>query len=212
MHAKSLQLCLILYYPMDCKWPGSSVHGISQARILEWVAIPCFRGSSWPRNQTHVCSISLTGRQRWYWWINNFPFKAANARDVGLVPGLGSSPGKGNGNALQCSCLGNPMDREPVGLQSMGMTGSYFKRWRHKALCKVSVMRCVLTNIYLGVCFRSLCTLHCCFKSCLLIIPFFELCSSMTISFVHLGSVMENLEIHTSFVLILSSLLEVEID
>ena len=111
MHAKSLQLCLILYYPMDCKWPGSSVHGISQARILEWVAIPCFRGSSWPRNQTHVCSISLTGRQRWYWWINNFPFKAANARDVGLVPGLGSSPGKGNGNPLQCSCLGNPMDR-----------------------------------------------------------------------------------------------------
>ena len=35
----SLQLCLTLCDPMDCSWPGSSVHGISQARILEWVAI-----------------------------------------------------------------------------------------------------------------------------------------------------------------------------
>ena len=34
--------------------PGSSVHGILQARILEWVAIPFSRGSSWPRDQTQV--------------------------------------------------------------------------------------------------------------------------------------------------------------
>ena len=39
MHAKSLQLCLTLWDSMDCSPPGSSVHGISQARILEWVAI-----------------------------------------------------------------------------------------------------------------------------------------------------------------------------
>ena len=64
----------------------------------------------------------------------------------------------------------------------------------------------------LGVCSRSICTLHCYFKSCLLIIPFFELCSSMTINFVRLASATENLEIHTSFVLIYSSLFEVEID
>ena len=37
--------------------PGFSVHGISQARILEWVAISFFRGSSWPRNQTPVSCI-----------------------------------------------------------------------------------------------------------------------------------------------------------
>ena len=35
----------------------------------------------------------------------------ANARDPGLIPGLGQSPEEGNGNPLQCSCLGNPMDR-----------------------------------------------------------------------------------------------------
>ena len=41
--------------------------------------------------------------------IKNLP---ANAGDVGLIPGLGKSPGEGNGNPLQFSCLGNPMDRE----------------------------------------------------------------------------------------------------
>ena len=36
----------------------------------------------------------------------------ANAGDMGLIPGSGRSPGRGNGNSLQYSCLGNPMDRE----------------------------------------------------------------------------------------------------
>ena len=40
--------CLALYDPMDCSPPDSSVHGISQARVLEWVAISFFRGSSHP--------------------------------------------------------------------------------------------------------------------------------------------------------------------
>ena len=43
--------------PMDCSLPGSSVHGISQARILEWVAVSYSRGSSWPRDRTCIsCS------------------------------------------------------------------------------------------------------------------------------------------------------------
>ena len=50
--AKSLQLCLILCDPMDCSPPGSSVHGILQARILEQVAISFSRGSSQPRDWT----------------------------------------------------------------------------------------------------------------------------------------------------------------
>ena len=54
------QLCLTLCDPMDCIPPGSSVYGILQWRILEWVAIPFSRGSSWPRNQTQVSCI--TGR------------------------------------------------------------------------------------------------------------------------------------------------------
>ena len=39
MHAKSLQSCPTLCDPMDCSLPGSSVHGIFQARVLEWIAI-----------------------------------------------------------------------------------------------------------------------------------------------------------------------------
>ena len=48
------QSCLIFCDPMDCSLPGSSVHGISQARILVWVAVPFSRGSSWPKNQTWI--------------------------------------------------------------------------------------------------------------------------------------------------------------
>ena len=48
------QSCLTLCNPMDCSSPGSSVHGILQANILEWVAIPFFRGSSQPRDWTRV--------------------------------------------------------------------------------------------------------------------------------------------------------------
>ena len=54
--------CPTLCNPMDCSPPGSSVHGISQARILEWVAIPFSSGSSWPRDQTLVSSISCIDR------------------------------------------------------------------------------------------------------------------------------------------------------
>ena len=43
---------------MDCSPPGSTVHGILQARILEWVAISSFKGSSWPRDQTWVSRIA----------------------------------------------------------------------------------------------------------------------------------------------------------
>ena len=42
---------------MDCNLPGSSVHGIFQARVVEWVAISFSRGSSWPRDQTQVSCI-----------------------------------------------------------------------------------------------------------------------------------------------------------
>ena len=66
MCAKSLQPCLTLCNSVDCGLPGSSVHGILQARILEWVAIPSSRGSSWPRDQTHISYISCIGRQVLY--------------------------------------------------------------------------------------------------------------------------------------------------
>ena len=49
-----LQSCPTLCDPMDCSLSGSSIHGIFQARVLEWVAISFSRGSSWPRYQTQV--------------------------------------------------------------------------------------------------------------------------------------------------------------
>ena len=58
MPAKSIQLCPTLWDPMDCSPPGSSVHGILQARILEWVAIPSSRGSSRLKDWTWVCCIA----------------------------------------------------------------------------------------------------------------------------------------------------------
>ena len=57
------QSCPTLCDPMDCSTPGSSVQGISQARILERVAISFSRGSSRPRDRTHV---SCTGRRALY--------------------------------------------------------------------------------------------------------------------------------------------------
>ena len=55
--------------PVDCSPPGYSVHGILQARILEWVATPSSRGSSWPRDRTHASWISCTGRSILYHWV-----------------------------------------------------------------------------------------------------------------------------------------------
>ena len=61
--------------PMDCSSPGSSVHEILQARILEWVAKPSFRGSSQARDWTHVSYISCIGRwikPTWEAHYNNY--------------------------------------------------------------------------------------------------------------------------------------------
>ena len=66
VHGKSLQSRLTLCNPVDCSPPGSSVRGILQARMLEWVAMPSSRGSSSPGDQTHV----------WYllhWQVGSLP-------------------------------------------------------------------------------------------------------------------------------------------
>ena len=60
------QLCLTLCDPRVCSPPGSSVHGISQARILEWVAIPFFRVYSLPRDISGISFVSCIGRQILY--------------------------------------------------------------------------------------------------------------------------------------------------
>ena len=102
---------------MDCSPPDSSVHGISQARILEWVAIFFSRGSSQPRDWTCVSCIAggllhrtqiLYRAPRWHQW------------DKVSIPGSGRSPG--GENALYSSILPGriPWTEEPGGLQSIG--------------------------------------------------------------------------------------------
>ena len=63
VRAELLQPCPTLCNPVDCSPPGFSVHGILQARILEWVAMPSSRGSSWPRDWTHFsCVACIAGK------------------------------------------------------------------------------------------------------------------------------------------------------
>ena len=57
---RSRQACPTLCDPVNSSLPASPVHGILQARILEWVAMPSSRGSSWPRNWTHGSCSSCT--------------------------------------------------------------------------------------------------------------------------------------------------------
>ena len=77
------ELCLILCNPKHCSPPGSSVHGIFQARILEWIAISYSRGSSQPRDQTHVSCISRIGRQILYCHTSwEAPFNNCNLHKI----------------------------------------------------------------------------------------------------------------------------------
>ena len=65
---QSVQLCPTPRDSMDCSLPGSCVHGFLQARILEWVAMPCSRGSSPPRDSTHVFCITARLFIHWATW------------------------------------------------------------------------------------------------------------------------------------------------
>ena len=73
LDVKVPQSCLTFCDPMDCSPTGSSIHGISQERILEWIAISFSRGSSWPRDQTQVSFIAeilyLLSHQESPWYL-----------------------------------------------------------------------------------------------------------------------------------------------
>ena len=107
------QSCLTPCNSIYCSPPGSSVHRILQARIPEWVAIPFSRGSSRPRNLglLHCRQILYCLSHQGSLAIKNLPANAGDTGDVGLIPGSGRSPGEGNDNPLQDSCLENSMDR-----------------------------------------------------------------------------------------------------
>ena len=134
--AQSWQLC----NPMDCSLPGSSVHGIVQARVLEWVAILFSRGSSQPSNWTWLSLIA--GRFFTIWATNSrascnhfqdrqkklvisaicsdasgvLKLRTSELKDSGFTRHIlwlcppQGYHGEGNGTPLQYSCLENPMD------------------------------------------------------------------------------------------------------
>ena len=93
-----VQSCLTLSNPMDYSPPGSSMSGIFQVRVLEWGAIAF---------SDIVLYFTVMGL---LWWLRGKE-SACNAGDAGSIPGSGRSPGGGNGNPLQYSCLENSMDR-----------------------------------------------------------------------------------------------------
>jgi len=66
------QSCLILCDLMDCSLPGSSVHGIFQASILQWVAISSSRGASWPRIWTCVSCIAGRFLTTWAMYVSGY--------------------------------------------------------------------------------------------------------------------------------------------
>ena len=62
--------------PMDCSPLGSSVHGILQARIPKWIAMPSSRGSSWSRNWAHISGIScIADRFFTHWATREAPYR-----------------------------------------------------------------------------------------------------------------------------------------
>ena len=102
VHAQS---CPALFDPMDSSPPGSSVHGILQARILEWVAIPSSRGSSPLRDRTHVSGVScIAGR----FFTVEPPGK--------LSPFIQFSSVQFSSVAQSCPTLCHPMNRSMPGL------------------------------------------------------------------------------------------------
>ena len=90
------QSYLTLSDPMDCSLPGSSIHGIFHARVLEWGAI-AFSNNYYPNN-TAFPNSSIDKES------------PCNAGGSGSIPGSGRSAGEGDGASLQYSCLENPMD------------------------------------------------------------------------------------------------------
>ena len=82
MYVLAAQSCLILCDPTDYSLPGSSVHGILQARVLEWVAIPFFRRSSWSRDQPQVSCI--VGRFFTIWGNRETQNKGKDAPELNL--------------------------------------------------------------------------------------------------------------------------------
>ena len=102
------QSCPTLCDPTDCSLPGSSIHGISQARILERVTMPSSRGSSWPRDRTHISYVSHSG----IWVLYHCCLAAAAAKLL-----------------QSCPTLCNTVDWSPPGSSVRGILQTRILEW-----------------------------------------------------------------------------------
>ena len=144
------QSCPTLCDPLDCSPLGSSVHGILQARIVEWVAIPFLRGSSWPKDWIH---ISHKADRFFTVWATMKPIVKVYHNLILKIWKLGCElfffltvpmvcGGEGNGNPLQCSFLENPRDRGTWWAAIYGVAQSWtWLKWLSSSsrVCGVSV-------------------------------------------------------------------------
>ena len=162
---------------MDYSPPGSSVHGILQARILEWVAISFFRGSSWPRSQTQVSCIAgrLAMREDTSQccccccWVTSVMSDSVRPqrRQPTSLPLPWDSPGKNAGVGchflLQCmkvkserevaqSCLtlSKPMDCSLPGSSIHGIFQARVLEWGAIAFSEIQTNKYQITRKYLA--------------------------------------------------------------
>jgi len=105
--------CSVVSNSMDCNPPGSSVHWILQARRLEWVAMPSFRGSSWPKDRTQVSYVSCIGR--WVLYHQHHLGSPGTPQYLGNKAGDRTTP---NSNAIYPSFLPLAIQRLGSGLES----------------------------------------------------------------------------------------------
>ena len=105
--------------PVDYRIPSSSVHGISQARILEWVAISFCRGSSWPKDQTHIPWVYRLGRwilhHQATWeahWTLDWKWEAAESSGSRMVVGV----------SVVCPCNRVPCHLSPASPRALNFS------------------------------------------------------------------------------------------
>ena len=160
---------------MDCSLPGSSVLGILQARILEWVAVPFSRGSSQPRNQTRFSCIAgrlarlvknLPAMQENLVWFldwedllekgKSYPLQYSgleNSMDCMGSQRVGQdwatfTSGEGNGNPLQYSCLENSMIRGAERAAVHGVTKHWAWLSTHTHTGQYAKCKNLINNIF----------------------------------------------------------------
>ena len=138
----------------------STAHGVRKSQTwLSYLTLSFHK----PLVKSNILiSASLSYKIYWELYLWDFPggsevkTSACNAGDLDSIPGLGRSPGEGNGNPLQYSCLENPSTEEPGGLQSTGSQrvghdwaiSLHFKNLKQMGI--PNYLTCLLRNLYAG--------------------------------------------------------------